>query len=142
MQQQVNQLINIAAAGIGLGAKAIGEEHARISAGRKIASKKLDILSDQIEQNYPGGGDFNQYNAVMTDIGQRLLDEYANKSFLRARHNEAIRAAKGDIAFNVTDQGEIQQTRALGFEMGKPMPDIFAKQTPERTWNLSTGGKK
>ena len=140
MQQQVNQLINIAAAGVMLGAKAKGEEDARISAGRKIVSKKLDILSDQIEQQYPNGGSFEQYNAVMTDIGQRLLDEYANKSFLRARHNEAVRAAKGDIAFNVTDEGEIQQTRALGFEIGKPMPDIVAKQTPERTWQL--GGKK
>lgn len=139
MQQQVNQLINIAAAGIMLGTKARGEEDARIAAGRKVVSKKLDILSNQIEQQYPSGGSFEQYNAVMTDIGQRLLDEYANKSFLRARHNEAVRAAKGDIAFNVTDQGEIQQTRALGFEIGKPMPDIFAKQTPERTWQL--GGK-
>lgn len=141
MQQQVNQLINIAAAGVMMGMKAKGEEDARIAAGRKLVSKKLDILSNQIEQNYPGGGNFNQYNAVMTDIGQKLLDEYANKSFLRARHNEAIRAAKGDIAFNVTKEGEIQQTRALGFEIGKPMPDIFAKQaTPERTWQL--GGNK
>lgn len=141
MQQQVNQLINIAAAGVMMGMKAKGEEDARIAAGRKLVSKKLDILSNQIEENYPGHGSFPQYNAVMTDIGQKLLDEYANKSFLRARHNEAVRAAKGDIAFNVTKEGEIQQTRALGFEIGKPMPDIFAKQAaPERTWQL--GGNK
>lgn len=141
MQQQVNQLINIAAAGIMMGMKAKGEEDARIAAGRKIVSKKLDILSNEIQQQFPNA-DPTHKSIVMADIGQKLLDEYANKSYLRARHNEAVRAAKGDIALEVTKQGQIKQTRAMEFEIGKEDPDIFAQQTPERTWNLSTGGKK